>query len=101
MAVMACHGIVIRASRFGRSCVLSVSSEGDSEDGQWSAWVVGVAERGGKVDRPSAGQRADGEVAQAGHDLWTGAGAQPGGVLGEGHVADPVQPFSIAQCPRR
>jgi hypothetical protein len=34
--------------------VLSVSSEGDSEDGEWSVWVAGmVTERGGEIDRPS------------------------------------------------
>jgi hypothetical protein len=33
-----------------------------------------VTERGGEVDRPSAAERADGEVAQAGHDLWAGPG---------------------------
>jgi hypothetical protein len=35
-----------------RSWVLSVSSKGDSEGGEWSVWVAGmVAERGGEVDR--------------------------------------------------
>jgi hypothetical protein len=38
----------------GVFALLSVSSEGDSEDGVWSAWVAGmVAERGGEVDRPA------------------------------------------------
>ena len=78
--------------RLRRSCVLSVSSEGDSEDGEWSAWVAGmVAERGGEVDRPSAAERADGEVAQAGHDLGAGPGPDLGGVLGEGHIPYVVQ----------
>ena len=81
---------------------MSGSSGDDPEGGQGPGRVAGVVSQGGgEVDRPSAGQRADGPVAQAGHDVWGGAGAQPGGVLGEGHVADPVQPFSIAQCPRR
>ncbi len=35
--------------------------------------------------------QADHEVARRGHDLRTGAGTDPGQVLGEGHVADPVQ----------
>ena len=29
-------------------------------------------------------------VSQAGHDLWGGAGVYGGAVLGEGHVADPM-----------
>jgi hypothetical protein len=50
-----------------------------------------VAQRGGEVDRPDAGQRADDQVAQAGHDVWAGPGAQLRGVLGEGHIVHPVQ----------
>ena len=50
-----------------------------------------VAERGGEVDRPSAAERADGEVAQAGHDLRAGRGPDLGGVLGEGHIPYVVQ----------
>jgi hypothetical protein len=50
-----------------------------------------VAQRGGEVDWPGAAERADGEVAQAGHDLRAGPGAQLGGVLGEGHIPHPVQ----------
>ena len=98
----------LRGPGLRRSCVLSVSSEADSEDGEWSAWVAGmVTERGGEVGRPSAAERADGEVAQAGHDLWAGPAPDLGGVLGEGHipyvvqaVLDRCRPFSIAQCPR-
>jgi hypothetical protein len=49
---------------------MSVSSEGDGEGGKWSAWVAGmVAERAREVDRPGLAERADDEVAQAGHDL--------------------------------
>jgi hypothetical protein len=63
---------------------MSASSEGDAEGGQGSVWVTGVlAEGGGEVDRPGAAQRADGQVAQAGHDLRAGPGAQLGGVFGE------------------
>jgi hypothetical protein len=36
-------------------------------------------------------EHADGEVAQAGHHVGAGAGANLGGVLGEGGVADVVQ----------
>jgi hypothetical protein len=35
-----------------------------------------LAQRGGEVDRPGAAQHADGEVAQARHDLPAVAGAQ-------------------------
>jgi hypothetical protein len=59
-----------------------------------------VSEGGGEVDRPSAAQHADGEVAQAGHDVWAGAGADLGAVLGEGGVADVMQRLD-GQCPRR
>ena len=49
------------------------SSEADPEGGQWAAWVTGVLEEGGgQVDRPGAAERADDQVAQAGHDLRTG-----------------------------
>jgi hypothetical protein len=42
----------------------------DPEGGQGPGGVTGlVPQGGGEVDRPSAAQHADGEVAQAGHDL--------------------------------
>ena len=50
-----------------------------------------MAERGSEVDWPGAAERADDQVAQAGHDLWAGPGPDLGGVLGEGHIADVVQ----------
>jgi hypothetical protein len=75
-----------------RSVVMSVSSEADPEGGQGSAWVAGVAaQRGGEVDRPRPAQHPDDQVAQGRHDVGTGAGAELGGVLGEGSVADVVQ----------
>src|SRR4029450_4078672 len=65
--------------------------EGDPEGGEGSGGVAGVVPQGsGEVDWPGAAQRADGQVAQAGHDLGAGAGAQLGGVLGEGGVAQVV-----------
>jgi hypothetical protein len=71
---------------------MSISSEGDAEGGQGPGGVAGmVAQRGGEVDRPGPAEHADDEVAQAGHDLRAGPGPDPGGVLGEGHVADVVQ----------
>jgi hypothetical protein len=71
---------------------MSVSSKADAEGGKWSAWVAAVvAQRDSEVDRPSSAERADDEVAQAGHDLRCGPGADLGAILGEGDVADPVQ----------
>ena len=71
---------------------MSGSSGDDPEGGQGPGGVAGVvAEGGGEVDRPGAAQRADGQVAQAGHDVWAGAGSDPGGVLGKGGVANVVQ----------
>src|SRR6266511_774957 len=49
-----------------------------------------MAQRGGEVDRAGPAEHANDQVAQAGHDLRGGAGAELGGVLGEGHVADPM-----------
>ena len=41
-----------------RSCVMSVSSEGDPKGGERPARVTGVlAEGGGEVDRPGAAER--------------------------------------------
>ena len=64
----------------------------DPEGGQGPGGVAGVvAEGGGEVDRSGAAQHADGQVAQAGHDLRGGPGSDLGVVLGEGGVADIVQ----------
>jgi hypothetical protein len=74
--------------RLRRSPVMSGSSEGDPEGGERSTWVAGVvAQGGGEVDRPRPAEHADGQIAQAGHDLRAGAGADAGGVLAEGHIA--------------
>jgi len=71
---------------------MSVSSKADAEGGKWSPWVTAVvAQRGGEVDRPGPAEHAYDEVAQAGHDLRSGPGAELGAILGEGHIADPVQ----------
>src|SRR5215211_3406306 len=71
---------------------MSVSSEADPEGGEGSAGVAGVAaQRGGDVDRPRPTELADDQVAQGRHDVWGGAGADLGAVLGEGGVADVVQ----------
>jgi hypothetical protein len=78
------------------------SSEGDPKGREGSAWVAGVlAEGGGEVDRPGPAEGADDQVAQAGHDLRAGPGAQLGGVLGEGHVPHPVQAVLDRPVPRR
>jgi hypothetical protein len=50
-----------------------------------------LAEGGAEVDRPGAAERANDQVAQAGHDLRAISGAQTGGVLGEGQIPDVVQ----------
>jgi hypothetical protein len=50
------------------------SSEDDPEGSQGA----GVLAQGGEVDRPGSGERADGEIAQAGHDLRADPGAQLG-----------------------
>jgi hypothetical protein len=71
---------------------VELSSEGDPEGGAWPGRVAGVlAEGGAEVDRPGAAERANDQVAQAGHDLRAISGAQTGGVLGEGHIPDVVQ----------
>jgi hypothetical protein len=57
-----------------------------------------MAQRGGEVDRAGPAEHANDQVAQAGHDLRGGAGAELGGVLGEGHVADPMQAVLEPLC---
>jgi hypothetical protein len=60
--------------------------------GLFTGGVAGVAAQGGGDVAVTVGaQDADGEVAQTGHGSWCGAGAELGGVLGEGGVADVVQ----------
>ena len=77
-----------------------------AQQGQESGGVAGVAaQRGGDVVAAVEAQDADGEVAQAGHGPWGGAGADLAGVLGEGGVADVVQrldaPVTRIQSARR
>jgi hypothetical protein len=50
-----------------------------------------MSEGGGEVDRPGLAQHPDGEVAQAGHDVRAGAGADLAGVLGEGGIPKVVE----------
>src|SRR3954447_2702821 len=45
---------------------------------------------GGDVGGAGEAERADGGVAQGGHDLWSGAGADLGAVFVVGDVANPV-----------
>jgi hypothetical protein len=55
-------------------------------------WVAAVvAQRGGEVDQPGPAERADDQVAQAGHDLRAGPGPDLGGVLGKGYILHVVQ----------
>src|SRR5215211_6559524 len=59
----------------------------------WRRWVAaGMSQRGGEVGVAGQAQRADGQVAQAGHHAGEAAAARGGGVFAEGHVADPGQP---------
>jgi hypothetical protein len=61
---------------------MSGSSKGDPEGSERPRGVaIVVAQRGGKVDRPGSAEHADGEVAQARHDLRGGTGADLGAVL--------------------
>jgi hypothetical protein len=64
----------------------------DAKQWQDSRGVAGVAaQRGGGVAVAVQAQDGNGEVAQAGHGAWGGAGADLAGVLGEGGVAEVVQ----------
>src|SRR6266508_432216 len=75
-----------------QSAGLAGSRACDAEEWQDSGGVAGVAaQRGGDVAVAVGVEDADGEVAQAGHGVWGVAGADLGGVLGEGGVADVVQ----------
>jgi hypothetical protein len=79
-----------------RSGVMSVSSDADAEGGQWSGGVAAVVahvvtQRGGDGARSAVVERADDEVAQAGHDVGAVASADLAGVFAEGDVTDVVQ----------
>jgi hypothetical protein len=81
----------------GSSVVVSGSSEADSEGGEGSAWVAGVAAQGGsEVDRPRPAEHPSREVAQDRHDVWRGAGADLGGVFTEADVADVAQRLDLS-----
>ena len=61
------------------------------------------AECGGDVGGAGEAVQADHEVAQRGHDLRAGAGADLGSVFVVGDVADPVEPvldLPVAADPR-
>lgn len=63
----------------------------EAENGQWSVIVAGCpAEGGGDVGVTGQAEGADGQVAQAGHDLGRSTGADLGAVLVVGDIADPV-----------
>ncbi len=69
--------------------VTSVSLVCQAEDGKRPCGVAaGMSQRGGEVGVAGQAQRADGEVAQAGHHPGEAAGARGGGVFAEVHVAD-------------
>jgi hypothetical protein len=76
---------------------MSVSRACDAEQWQQSGGVAGVAAQGGGDVAVAAGaQDGDGEVAQAGHDVGSGAGSGLGAVLTEGDVADMVQRLDLS-----
>jgi Transposase IS116/IS110/IS902 family len=86
-------GRVQRHPGLRQSAVMSVSSVCQAEDGKRPGGVAaGMSQRGGEVGVAGQAQRADGEVAQAGHHPGEAAAARSGGVFAEVHVADPVQP---------
>jgi hypothetical protein len=75
-----------------QSAGVSGSRACDAKQGQDSGGIAGVAaQRGGDVVVTMPPEDGDGEVAQAGHGAGRGAGAELGGVLSEGGVADVVQ----------
>ena len=94
-----------------RACVAALSPTSGEQDGQGAdalsycpihprviprvvrgrAGSRVVTEGGCQVDRPGAAEHTDDQVAQAGHGLWAGAGADLGSVLGEGDIAGVVQ----------
>jgi hypothetical protein len=81
---------------------MSGSSAGDFEGGEGPGRVAGVvAEGGSEVDRPGPAERADGEVAQAGHDVRAGTGPDLRAVLSEEDIADPVPAVLDRPVPRR
>ena len=67
---------------------MSVASEADPEGGEGSAWVAGVA---ATLTGPARLSTPKTQVAQAGHDVGSGAGSGLGAVLTEGDVAEVVQ----------
>jgi hypothetical protein len=74
------------------SVVMSVSSGADPGGGEGSAWVAAVAAQGGgEVDRPRLAEHADGQGAQGRLDMGGRAGADLGGVFGEGDIAQVLQ----------
>lgn len=74
--------------RAGRSS----SRDGDAKQAERSGGIAGVvAQRGSEVDLAANAQDPDGQVADGRHGPGRVAGADLGGVLGEGDVADVMQ----------
>lgn len=75
---------------------LGWSCRADAEGGQGAGGVPGmVAGGGGDVVVTGHFHDRDGQVAQGGHDLGAVCGADLGGVLAVGDVADVVQGFDV------
>jgi hypothetical protein len=55
---------------------------------------VDPAQRGGDLGATGQAEQPDREIAQGGHDLGAGGGADAG-VFGEGDVTDPVERFDL------
>jgi hypothetical protein len=68
----------------------------EAEERQGAGGIpVDPAQRGGDLGVTGQADQPDCEVAQAGHDLGAGSGADAAGVFGEGDVADPVERFDL------
>src|SRR5215207_2154415 len=72
----------------------------DAEECEGAGGVTGVvAQSGGDVASAAGAEDPDGEVAQAGHGPRCVAGADLGGVLGKGDIADVVQRLDAPVTP--
>jgi hypothetical protein len=67
---------------------MSVSSVRQAEDGKRPGRIAaGMSQRGGEVGMAGQAQRAECEVAQAGHHPGQAAAAPGRGIFAEGHIS--------------